>query len=93
LATALLEAAAVWGVLVTAITQGLSLCGSGGVSGSGWNDMEYPLWPLLHDGGRRPHLAHANVNNAATATDRSTTFSPCLVVSVDGQRIRIETRD
>jgi hypothetical protein len=59
----------------------------------GWNDMEYPLWPLLHDGGRRPHLAHVNVNNAATATDRSTTFSPCLVVSVDGQRIRIETRD
>jgi len=59
----------------------------------GWNDIEYPLWVLFRDGGSRPHVVHVNVDNASARTGEGAAFLPCLVVSVDGPRVRVEARD
>jgi hypothetical protein len=48
---------------------------------------------LFRDGGSRPHVVHVNVDNASARTGGDAAFSPCLVVSVDGPRVRVEARD
>ncbi|PYM54508.1 MAG: hypothetical protein DMD79_24480 [Candidatus Rokuibacteriota bacterium] len=60
----------------------------------GWDDVEYPLWALLGEGGSRPRIEHVNVDNPSARVGGGGSFSPCLVVSVRGRnQVSVEVRD
>lgn len=60
----------------------------------GWNDVEYPLWALLGDGGARVRIEHVEVRNASARAGAGAPFAPCLVVAIgEGQRVRVEVRE
>jgi hypothetical protein len=60
----------------------------------GWDDVEYPLWALLGEGGSRPRIEHVNVDNLSARVGGGGSFSPCLVVSVRGRnQVSVEVRD
>lgn len=63
----------------------------------GWDDWEYPFWPLLAEGEpehvrreiRVEHMAVANQSSRLASREPFSHFTPCAVVKIDGQALTV----